>query len=193
MQKDRNWTVLLIGGPSGSGKSSVAYALAQHFGISVLEIDDIEQAVKAMTAKEDLPALHYYERTGINWMDVDVAGNVDWLIRVSQELTPALRAVIENHVDADVPVIIEGDFLHPDFAASFGPPAVRSFFVHEADPKQITRNYLAREGGKAQSFRAEISTAYDGWISGRCQALGIPLLASRPWETVIDRALALLQ
>lgn len=52
-------------------------------------------------------------------MDIGVRGNVKWLIDVSKEMIPGLRAVADNHIEADVPVIIEGDFIHPEFAASF--------------------------------------------------------------------------
>ena len=41
MNKDRNWTVLFIGGASGVGKSSIAYEIARFYGVNVLEADDI--------------------------------------------------------------------------------------------------------------------------------------------------------
>ena len=49
-EKDRsnlmNWIVLIIGGASGTGKSELAYRIANKYGISVLEFDDIHTAVK---------------------------------------------------------------------------------------------------------------------------------------------------
>ncbi len=41
MNIERNWTVLFIGGPSGSGKSSLAYQIARLYGVNVLEADDV--------------------------------------------------------------------------------------------------------------------------------------------------------
>ncbi len=191
MKKNRNWTVLLIGGPSGVGKSSIAYELARYYELSVLEIDDIGQAIKAMTTTEELSAINYWS-TGVNWKDIGISGNVDWLIRVSKEITPALKAIVDNHIEAGVPVIIEGDFLYPEFAASFDNPEVKSLFIQEADENQIVQNYLNREGGNTQNFRAAISVAYGNWISDMCKGLEIPLLESRPWDTAIDRALKFL-
>lgn len=68
-KNQRNWTVLFIGGASGTGKSSIAYEIANHYGINVMEADDVYEAVKAMTTIESHPAIHYWG-TGINWLDI---------------------------------------------------------------------------------------------------------------------------
>ena len=182
----KNWTVLFIGGASGVGKSNIAYALAKRCGANVMEADDVCQAVKAMTAVETHPAIHHWS-TGVDWMDIGVDGNVDWLINVSKELSPALKAVADNHLESGVPVIIEGDFIHPELAASFDNPQVKAVFVREPDTGQIVENFLAREGGEPQEFRAAISASYGVWHSEICERLGIGVFESRPWDTIIKR------
>jgi hypothetical protein len=42
-----------------------------------------------MTTVETHPAIHYWS-TGVNWLDVGVTGNVEWLISISKEMMPAL-------------------------------------------------------------------------------------------------------
>ncbi|MBZ9626136.1 hypothetical protein G9F71_025350 [Clostridium sp. FP2] len=191
LNRDRNWTVLFIGGASGMGKSSVAYKLAHFYNVNVMEVDDICQAVKAMTTREILPAIHYWS-TGINWMDIGVSGNVKWLIDVSKEMIPGLKAIVDNHIEADVPVIIEGDFIHPEFAVSFENPKVKSIYIYEPDKNQIVQNYLAREGGKLQHFRADTSAEYGDWLVDTCGKLGIKVIESRPWDTVVDRIIEII-
>ena len=39
--RQTDWTVLLIGGPSGAGKTILAKQVGLHFGISWLEVDDL--------------------------------------------------------------------------------------------------------------------------------------------------------
>ena len=46
MEINRNWTVLFIGGSSGTGKSSIAYEIARFYGVNVLEVDDIHLTVE---------------------------------------------------------------------------------------------------------------------------------------------------
>jgi 2-phosphoglycerate kinase len=183
---ERNWTVLFIGGASGTGKSSIAYELARYFNVNIMEADDVCQAVEAMTTVETHPAVHYWS-TGINWLDIGVGGNVNWLIDVSREMIPALKAIAENHIESSVPVIIEGDFIYPELTVSLDNPNVKAFFVKEEDKAQILQNYLAREGGELQHYRAEISIAYDKWLSDSCEKLGINVIEARPWDTAIER------
>ena len=66
MNNDRNWTVLFIGGASGTGKSSIAYEIGRFYGVNVLEVDDVHLAVETVTTKERFPAIHYWN-TGVNW------------------------------------------------------------------------------------------------------------------------------
>ena len=192
MNKDRNWTVLFIGGASGTGKSSIAYEIARFYGVNVLEVDDIHLTVEAATTKESFPATHYWN-TGVNWKDIGVEGNVNWLIDVSKELVPVLKALVDRHLEDHVPIIIEGDFIYPEFTKSFENPEVRSIFVNEADINQIIQNYLSREGGDLQEYRAEISIAYGKWITKTCSQNHIRVLEARPWDTALTRALGILQ
>lgn len=191
LERDRNWTVLLIGGASGMGKSKVAYALARFYNVNVIEVDDICQAVEAMSTKEILPAIHYWS-TGVNWLDIGVKGNVKWLTDVSKELIPGLTAIVNNHIEANIPVIIEGDFIHPDLMKSFISPKVQSLFIYESDKNQVLKNYQAREGGELQHFRADISAQYGKWLVDISRETGIKVIESRPWCTVRDRIIEIL-
>ncbi len=188
MNKDRNWTVLFVGGASGTGKSSIAYEIARFYGVNVLEVDDIHLSVKTVTAKESFPAVHYWD-TGVDWKDIGVGGNVNWLIDVSKEMIPILKELVNRHIEDNVPIIIEGDFIYPEFTISFDNPEVKSIFVNEPDINQIMQNYLLREGGELQRYRAEISIAYGKWIADTCNEKDIRLLDSRPWDTVLTRAI----
>ncbi len=186
MYPDRDWTVLLIGGASGTGKSSIAYEIAQYYGINVLEIDDVHLAIEAVTTKENFPAIHYWG-TGVNWEDIGVDGNVNWLIEVGKELLPVLKKLVERHVEDKVPIIMEGDFIHPEIIQFFDQPEVKAIFVNEPDVHQIMQNYLAREGGDLQQYRAEISIAYSRWIAENCNQNGIQVIEARPWNTALER------
>ncbi|MUG84847.1 hypothetical protein GNP92_00605 [Paenibacillus timonensis] len=188
MKNDRNWTVLFIGGASGIGKSSIAYEIARFYGVNVLEVDDVHLSVKAVTTKEHFPAIHYWD-SGVDWKEIGVDGNVNWLIEVGKEMSPVLKELANRHIEDQLPVIIEGDFIHPELTLSFDHPEVKSIFVHEPDRNQIVQNYLAREGGELQHFRAEVSIAYGDWIADTCKRNGIKRIESRPWNTVLSRAL----
>ena len=182
--------VLLIGGSSGTGKSSIAYEISRYYGVSVLEIDDIYLSVKTMTDSSRLPAIHRWDG-GEDWQAAGIQGNVSWLIDVGREMIPALKAIVQRHIEDKVPVIIEGDFISPDLVKLLDHPLARAVFLREDIP-QIVGNYLAREGGEPQRFRAEVSSAYGRWIEDVCSLTGCPVIAARPWETALNRVLDVL-
>jgi len=191
MENKRNWTVLLIGGASGTGKSTLAYEIAKFYGINVLEIDDITEALKSLTNKDILPNIHYWEN-GINWMDIGVDGNKNWLINVSKEISTALKAVVDRHLEDNLPIIIEGDFISPELILSFDKEKVKSIFVIEPEKNQVLQNYFNREGGELQNYRAEISVEYGKWLKNECINLGINYIEPRPWDNLLNRAIEII-
>jgi len=188
----RNWDVLLIGGPSGCGKTTIAYELARFYQVNVVKVDDIGQALKAMTTVETLPVLHYWD-TGVNWREVGVTACVEWLINVSKEISPAIKAIVEKvHIADSEPCIIEGDFIHPELCAGFDNVRVKSIFVRETDVDQISQNYLKREG-RLQPYRAEGSRDHGNWLADTCAKYGIPVVEARPWDDLMERIIDCIQ
>jgi len=194
----RRWEVLLIGGASGAGKSSVAYPPARRFGVPVLEIDDIVCALEAMTTPDQQPELFYWQ-THPNALDSPPGEIMAQGITLATALEPALAAIIGNHLETDMPVVIEGDFLRPAFTVHSGyagRPAgsrVRALFVVEPDADQIVANYASREPDAGeQRKRAEVSVAWSRWLAEDAIRHGVPVISARPWDDVLDRAAAAL-
>src|SRR6266508_6515830 len=117
----RAWQVLLLGGPSGAGKSSVSYRLAQHFGVGLTEVDDFQVVLEKMTTPEQQPAIHYWN-THPEASQLPAEGILELHLNVCRALAPALEAVIANHLESEMPVVLESDFILPALATqtSFG-------------------------------------------------------------------------
>ncbi|GGV31604.1 hypothetical protein [Streptomyces spectabilis] len=183
-----DWRVLLVGGASGTGKTTVSRALARRFDTPVVEVDDIVEALLAVTRPEHLPELHVW-RTHPEAAYESPESVVERQIAIARTLLPAVEAVVANHVDTDTPVIVEGDYLLPELAVQGGP--VRAVFVHEDDTEQVVANYLAREPDAGpQQHRADVSVRYGSWLADRARASGVPVVASRPWHDLPRRAAA---
>lgn len=185
---DRKWIVLLIGGASGTGKSTLAYQLGEYYGVNVMEVDDIHLAVEKVTAREDYPAIHYWEQ-GINWKDIGVEQNVQWLQDVSNEMRPVLKALIERHLEDQVPIILEGDFIDPRILNDIQSDQVKGLFVYEENQNDIIQNYWNREGGEPQEYRANISVQYGKVLAEYCDINGVCKMDARPWDTSLNRAI----
>jgi 2-phosphoglycerate kinase len=192
----RRWQVLLLGGPSGTGKTAVSYRLAQYFGIGITEIDDFQVLLERMTTPEQQPVLHFW-RAHPAPDQLSATEIMEQGLEVGQVMTPGLEAVIANHLETQTPVVLEGDFIHPALAAqkSFSGLAndgqVRAIFLYEADERQLLTNFSQREPDSGpQTKRARVSWLYGQWLKGEAECYGLPVLASRPWDTVFDRIVA---
>lgn len=190
------WDVLLLGGASGVGKTTLAYQLADHYGVGVVEIDDLEAALLTLLTPEQAPLLHLW-RT--NWDDFRAftdEQHVGHFIEVSRSVyQPALRSVIANRLGEGRRVIIEGDYVLPELAtpgdlSETSDGRVRAVFLLENEA-QIASNFQTREGGD-QSFRAHTSWLKNEWIREQCTRLGIPAVAARPWESLAARVISVL-
>ena len=191
--------VWLIGGASGTGKTRVAYPIARAVGAPIVEVDDIVEALLRMTTPEQQPALHFWathpEASGYAPEQI-----VGLQIAVAEALVPALDAVVGNHLQTRVPVVIEGDCLLPSFAARSsyaGQPAdgqVRAVFLDEPDERRLVRNYRDREpDAGTQAGRARVSRLYGAWLAREGTRWGVPVVKVRPWATASDRVLATLR
>ena len=155
--------VLLLAGASGTGKSAVSYPLARRLGVALLELDDIVEALQAMTTPRQLPELHYWA-THPEAAELPAERIVELQIALAEALLPAVHAVVANHLETRAPVLIEGDYLlpgplpagarmvlldEPDEAAARQLPAARAVRrpATHPGPGQLRLRPLARRPG----------------------------------------------
>jgi len=206
------WQVLLIGGSSGTGKSTVAQALAKKLGISHLLVDDLRIAVQAVTSPAQLPALHYF-LTMEDPSALTTEAFVEGLNGVGQALIPALREVISHHVAVPAVgrLILEGDGILPEFvnnltlsdvngrALTDVETKVRAVFIHEAEEAQLLGNFMARGWGRNQPASAEQRRyVHSIWqfgqrVKAEAERYDQPVISTRPFDTLAQRILAAAQ
>ncbi len=195
----RSWQVLLLGGPSGVGKTGVSYRLAHHFGIGITEVDDFQVILERMTTPAEQPVLHYWH-THPEAANQSAEEMVKQLIAVGQVMAPALEAVIMNHLDSQVPIVLEGDFILPILATSSSfslnstGSQVRALFLYEESEEQLRRNFLQREPEHSiQEKRAHVSWLYGQWLKEEARRVGAIALPARPWDDLFERILMVLK
>jgi 2-phosphoglycerate kinase len=122
--------VLVIGGATGSGKSTIATALADQLGIVRMQSTDLlREVMRAMLSSEQFPELHTSSYDA--WRELadgsdDQAGEADNQaveegFRAQAELVSiASKAVIERALRENESLIIEGVHAHPALAANIG-------------------------------------------------------------------------
>lgn len=161
------WTVLLIGGVSGAGKTVVARQLGLEFGVSWLQVDDLRLALQhsgvALPDAGDTAALRLFWDTPDVWQRSPQQLR-DGLIAVGKAMSAAIEIVVANHVDTAAPAVIEGDNIVPTLVACpllrdyVQRGHVRAVFLVEADERTVLANILARGRGLTGRTEAELHT-----------------------------------
>jgi 2-phosphoglycerate kinase len=178
---------LLLGGASGTGKTSVSYDIARRFGVGITEMDDLHLAVEALTTPEQQPALHYW-RTHPEAVDLSPEEIIPHFFDMCRALGPAFKVVVANHIEYQTPIVLEGDYLLPEMLAEWKFERAKAVFLLESDEEQLVRNYAAREPKDGeQRKRAQVSRLHSVWLKEECERLGLVALEARPWATLIER------
>lgn len=181
-----NWTITVVCGASGVGKSSVARPLAARFGVPLIEADDIVTALTALTTPATHPVLHRWQTdpTARTWQPERI---VEHTMAVAAVLAPGFRAVIADHIEFRAPAVIEGDYLTPDLVT--GLDGARGVVIGEPDEDRIVDNFHRREPAAGeQRQRARVSALFNARLTDLAAKAGVPVVASRPFGDAVDRA-----
>ena len=112
--------VVLIGGATGVGKSTIATMLANRLGITrVVPTDAIREVMRSMLTEDLMPSLHTSSFDTARLVRTPLPGSVDPLIVGFREQTSAvavgIEALITRAVDEGTDLIVEGAHICPGF------------------------------------------------------------------------------
>ena len=112
--------IILIGGTTGVGKTSLAISLANVLGIPrVVATDDIRQIMRLMLAPELMPSIHTSSFSAWSRVLAIEAQSMDPIIAGFREqakvVSVGVRAILNRCIEENVSAIIDGVHLLPDF------------------------------------------------------------------------------
>ena len=110
--------IILFGGATGTGKSSIAAEVAYRLGIQkIVSTDTIRQIMRMMFSKDLMPAIHYssYEAwKDISWLEGDPSGAVVEAFRQQALLVlVGVKAMTERAIQENSSVVVDGVHLVP--------------------------------------------------------------------------------
>jgi 2-phosphoglycerate kinase len=141
--------VILVGGATGTGKSTVATEIAYRLGITrVTSTDFIRQTMRAFFSREFMPSIHYSSfEAGDAFPDADdplVAGFLDQ----SRCVILGVHAAIERALHEGWSMVLEGVHLVPGLLPSFEDRALASACILTIqDETAHAQHFFARDAG----------------------------------------------
>jgi 2-phosphoglycerate kinase len=197
-----DWSILLLGGVSGTGKTNATVQIADQAGCPWLQVDDLRLALQRsnVTLPQGTDDLYFFLKTPNVWK-LPPERLCQALIDVGEVMAPAIEVVIKNHITTQLPILIEGDGILPSLFARealqkhISTGRVRGVFLIESDEEKLLGNILKRDRGIDHMTDAELHTeAHAKWLYGRwlideAQRYGLPVIESRPWSTLPKRIL----
>ena len=165
--------VILVGGATGTGKSTVATEIAYRLGITrVTSTDFVRQTMRAFFSDEFMPAIHYSSfEAGDAFPDADDP-LVTGFLEQSRDVLVGVVASIERALQEGWSMVLEGVHLVPGMLPAQLPDALvvpcmlsiedetahaQHFFARDAGSQRPTAKYLDRfaEIRRLQEFLVE--------------------------------------
>jgi 2-phosphoglycerate kinase len=110
--------VVLLGGVTGVGKSTVATQLASRLGITrVVATDQVRQVVRAFFSHDFMPAVHHSSfdvAERLSGSATENSATIAGFLRQVHDIAPGVDALVERAISERVPIVIEGVHLMPD-------------------------------------------------------------------------------
>ncbi len=171
----RNWQaveqldlpfIILIGGTTGTGKSTVATQLAARLGITrIISTDAIREVMRSMFSERIMPALHVSSFEASDAIRGPIPRSSDPVIvgfeQQVRAISVAIEALVERSVLEGTDLIIEGAHLVPGFVESpeWSPPwedkAVVVHVVITVDDEDVHRSHFFLREMDASSRNVE--------------------------------------
>jgi 2-phosphoglycerate kinase len=200
------WMVLVLFGASGTGKSTAASVIGRRCGVSWVQVDDLRLTLQYshVSLPDRTEDLYFLERTPDVWARTP-AELRQAFINLAEVMEPALRTVIHSHVVTDAPMVIEGDGVLPGLADSpllrplVDTGVIRFCCVETPSADELVENMMARGRGLDASMpdrprhQAIANEAFGQWLEEEAARMGIPVVASRPLDTLPDRILDVMR
>ena len=199
---DPDWTILLIGGPSASGKTTLAESLAMRFGLQHIDIDLIYMTLRR-AMPPDIAPIRLYEQNEEYWARPGDELIEDHL-RFRVWFCRALEVVVAQQYRRGRPTVMEGTWLSPPFANQgvydgFKVDRVRAIFLYEPAQHATEHRRRRRANPWDRTFApsvmrniAALRMRLGQDLKREAEAERLPVLVSRPMETLEARALAAL-
>jgi 2-phosphoglycerate kinase len=195
--------IVLVGGATGTGKSTVATEAAYRLGITrVTSTDFVRQTMRAFFSQEFMPSIHYSSFEASSGLrdpehaeDPVIAG----FLEQTRNVLVGVRASIERALEEGWSMVLEGVHLVPGMLAPIEGALVVQCVLAIEDEEEHSTHFLVREAGyeglrphAKYIDRLDDIRRIQDLILRRARRHGVPVIARPDMREAIDAVLELV-
>ena len=192
--------VILVGGATGTGKSTIATEIAYRLGITrVTSTDFVRETMRAFFSHEFMPSIHYSSFEA----DAAAPGADDPLIagflEQSRQVLVGVRASIERALHEGWSMVLEGVHLVPGLLPLLdGHALVTACVVKIEDESAHAQHFFMREAGTERPMVKYLDRfgeirRLQRFIVGRAEREGVPVIENEDAEQAASVLLELVE
>jgi 2-phosphoglycerate kinase len=194
--------ILLVGGATGTGKSTVATEIAYRLGITrVTSTDFVRQTMRAFFSKDFMPSIHYSSfEAGEARDDDDPERVLHGFLDQTRNVLVGVRAAIDRVMEEGWSMVLEGVHLVPGMVKpEIEGALVVQFVLAFDDVEAHASHFWLRDSssGHARPFERYLDALGDireiqDYIVQRAEKAGVPVVENGNIELAIAQAMELV-
>ena len=199
--------ILLVGGATGTGKSTVATDVAYRLGITrVTSTDFVRQTMRAFFSSEFMPAIHHSSfeagraMAGDEEDRVDAQPVLDGFLEQTREVLVGVRAAIDRALEEGWSMVLEGVHLVPGMLPKQIEGALVVECVLSIDDAEAHASHFWIRDTDSEGVRPyeKYLDAFDDirliqtYIHGRARKHGVPVVENGNFEDAIGEVMELV-
>jgi 2-phosphoglycerate kinase len=195
--------ILLVGGATGTGKSTVATEAAYRLGITrVTSTDFVRQTMRAFFSEEFMPSIHYSSfeaSTGLREPEQAEDPVIAGFLEQTRNVLVGVRASIERALQEGWSMVLEGVHVVPGMLPPIDGALVVQLVLAIDDVEEHSAHFMIRDLG-SEGLRphakyidrlADIRRIQE-YIVRRARRHGVPVIANTDIRSAIDGVMELV-
>jgi len=195
--------IVLVGGATGTGKSTVATEAAYRLGITrVTSTDFVRQTMRAFFSQEFMPSIHYSSfEAAAGLLEPEQAGEpvIAGFLEQTRNVLVGVRASIERALEEGWSMVLEGVHLVPGMLPTIEGALVVQCVLVIDDEEEHSTHFMVRDAGldglrphaKYLDRLDDIRRVQD-YIVERARRYGVPVVSNTDLRSAIDAVLELV-